>query len=154
MTLLFIENYRVYTVGGTQLWVTRHVPPKNPTFFRSLSPIDPHFYQLSPDDPLFFTKSLSPKDPDTSLSLKDPSFSHLIVKQITSFGKNGIFRQIWRNVGKFWSSWPWMPPFSCIALKDLLFLCVTERPPFLTQLVTERPLHLRCLVTLVRHFHV
>ena len=27
---------------------------KDPTFFRSLSPKDPHFYQLSPNDPLFF----------------------------------------------------------------------------------------------------
>ena len=40
--------------GGTQLWVMRHVPPKRPYFFRSLSPKDPHFYQLSPNDPLFF----------------------------------------------------------------------------------------------------
>ena len=40
--------------GGTQLWVTRHVPPKRPYFFRSLSPKDPHFQQLSPNDPLFF----------------------------------------------------------------------------------------------------
>ena len=27
---------------------------KDPIFFRSLSPKDPHFYQLSPNDPLFF----------------------------------------------------------------------------------------------------
>ena len=47
---------------------------KDPTFFRSLSPKDPHFYQLSPSDPLFSTNSLSPKDPDTSLTLKDPHF--------------------------------------------------------------------------------
>ena len=40
--------------GGTQLWVTRHVPPKRPYFFRSFSPKDPHFYRLSPNDPLFF----------------------------------------------------------------------------------------------------
>ena len=73
-------------------------PAKRPYFFRSLSPKDPHFYQLSPNDPLFLTNSLSPKDPDTSLSLKDPSFSHLIiVKQVTIFGqkkkkkKNGFF---------------------------------------------------------------
>ena len=26
---------------------------KDPTFFRSLSPKDPHFYQLSPNDPCF-----------------------------------------------------------------------------------------------------
>ena len=26
---------------------------KDPTFFRSLSPKDPYFYQLSPNDPLF-----------------------------------------------------------------------------------------------------
>ena len=31
---------------------------------------------------------------------------------------------------------------------------VTEKPPFLTQCVTERPPHLRCLVPLVRHFHM
>ena len=58
---------------------------KDPPFFRSLSLKDPHFYQLSPNDLLFLTKSLSPKDPDTSLSLKDPSFLNLIVKQVTIF---------------------------------------------------------------------
>ena len=101
--------------GGTQPWVTRHVPPKRPYFFRWLSPKDPHFYQLSLNDPLFLTNSLLPKGPDTSLSLKDPSILHLIVKQVTIFGKKLIFRKfplIWRNVEKF---------FAILALKAPIF---------------------------------
>ena len=50
---------------GIKLWATRGggalnfglrtmCHQKDPTFFRSLSPKDPHFYQLSPNDPLFF----------------------------------------------------------------------------------------------------
>ena len=37
-----------------------------------------------------------------------------------------------------------------------LFLCALslKDPLFLTQFVTKRPLHLRCLVALVRHFHI
>ena len=66
--------------GGTKLWVTRHVPPKRPyTFLGPLSPCspkDPHFYQLSlKHPPTNGTNPLSPKDPDTTLSLKDPHFS-------------------------------------------------------------------------------
>ena len=76
---------------------------KDPTFFCLLSPKDPHFHQLSPNDPLFLTNSMSPKDPDTSLSLKVPSFLHLIVKQLEwqFSAENWIFQkfiQIWRNV--------------------------------------------------------
>ena len=147
----------IHTRGGTQLWVTCHVPPKRPYFFRSLSPKD-HFYQLSPNDPLFLTNSLSPKDPDTSLSLRDPLFSHLIVKEVTIFGKKIWFfeklMKCWRN---FWPFRPWKPLFFwCISLKDPLFLCALslKDPLFLMQFVTERPLHLRCLVALVRHFHM
>ena len=96
---------------GAQLWVMLHVPPKRPYFFRSLSPKDPHFYQLSPNDPLFLTNSLSPKDPDTSLSLKDPSFSHWIVKQVNSWPKqNWIFKNFdkFDEMSKhFWPFWPW-----------------------------------------------
>ena len=86
--------------GGTHLWVTSHVPPKRPYFFSlafSESP-PPNLYQLSPNDPLVLTNSLSPEDPDTSLSLKDPSFSHLIVKQVTMFGKKIGFLE---NFDKF-----------------------------------------------------
>ena len=109
---------------------------KDPTFFRSLSPKDPPFYQLSPNDPLFLTNSLSLKDPDTSLSLKDPSFSHLIVKQVTIFGKKieffEKFWQIWWNVEKFLAILALKAPiFWCIPLKDPLFLCILSlKDPF------------------------
>ena len=83
---------------------------KDPTFFRSLSPKDPHFFQLSPNDPLFLTNSLSPKYPDTSLSLKGPSFLHSLVKQVTIFGKKfGFFEnldkfdEMLRNFWPFWA---------------------------------------------------
>ena len=129
-------------------------------FFRSLSPKDPHFYQLPPDDPLFLTNSLSSKDPDTSWSLKDPSFSHLIVKQVTIFGKKFNFSKISTNLTKCWEIFGHFGPESLYFLMHFterphIFVCfVTERPPFLTQFVTERLLHLRCLVALVHHFHM
>ena len=82
---------------------------KDPTFFRSLSPKDPHFYQISPNDPLFLTNSLSPKYSDTSWSLKGPSFSHSVVKQVTIFGKKfgflenfNKFDEMLRNLWPFW----------------------------------------------------
>ena len=115
--------------------------------FTERPPFLPTFTQW----PLYLTNSLSPKDPDTSLSLKDPSFSHLKVKQVTIFSRKKKrffrkFRQIWRNVEKF------LAIFYAIHRQTPIFVrFVTERPPFLTQFVTERPLHLRCLVALVRH---
>ena len=134
---------------------------KDPTFYRSLSLKDPHFYQLSPNDPQFLTNSLSSKDPDTSLSLKDPSFSHSTVKQVTIFGKKNWF---FKNFDKFdeklrnfWPFWPWKTPFFRYFTKrpPIFEHFVTERPPFLTQFVTESlTLHLSCLVALVRHFHM
>ena len=121
--------------GGTQLWVTRHVPPKkNPTFFRLFSPKDPHFYHVSPNDRLFLTNSLSPKDPDTNLSLKDPSFSHLIVKQVSIFGKKFDFSKISTKLMKCWEIFGHFGPES-----PYFFMYFTERPPIFVRLVTERP---------------
>ena len=136
--------------GGTQLWVTHHVPPKRPYFFSLAFTERPPFSPTFTQWPLFLTNSLSLKDPDTSLSLKDPSFSHLIVKQVTIFGKKKIgifenfdkFDEMLRN---FWPFWPWKP---------LFWMHFTERPPIFVGFVTERPLHLRCLVALVRHFYM
>ena len=120
--------------GGTQLWVTLYVPPKRPYFFHWLSPKDPHFYQLSPDDPLFLTNSLSPKDPDTSLSLKDPSFSHLIVKQVSNFRKKiGFFQKISTNLTKCWEIFGYFGPESPYFLMHF-----TERPPIFVHFVTQR----------------
>ena len=133
---------------------------KDPTFFRSFSPKDPHFYQLSPNEPLFLTNSLSLKDSDTCLSLKDPSFSHLIVKQVTIFGNKLDFSKILTNLTKCWEIFGLFGPESPYFLMHFterppIFACfVTERPPFLMQFVTKRPLHLRCLVALIRHFHM
>ena len=107
---------------------------KSPTFFSLAFTERPHFYQLSPNDPLFLTNSLWPEDPDTSLSFKDPSFSHLIVKQVTSCGKKiwifeniDKFDEMLRNFGPFWR---WKPPF---------WMHFTERPPIFVGFVTERP---------------
>ena len=100
-------------------------------FHRKLRPpVLPTFIHWPP----ILTKSLSSKDPDTSLSLKDPSFLHLIVKQVTLLGggKNGrIFSKISTNLTKCWEIFG---IFWCISLKDPHFcaLWVTERPLFLT----------------------
>ena len=119
---------------------------KDPTFFCSLSPKDLHFYQLSPNDPLFLTKSLSPKDPDTSLSLKDPHFTFNSQTSGNFRQKNGFFE----NLMKFWEIFghfgPENPYFMMhFTERPPIFVhFVTERPPFFIQFVTERPLHLRC----------
>ena len=63
------------------------------------------------------------KDPDTSLSLKDPSFSHLIVKQVTIFGKKLDFSQIWWNVEKILAIFPESPYFWMHFTESPLFLC-------------------------------
>ena len=132
----------IYSGGGhSSLGYVRCTTKKTLLFFRSLSPKGPHFYQLSPNDPLFLTNSLSPKDPDTSLSLKDPSFSHLIVKQVTIFGKKKWiyrkFRQIWRKVEKF---------LAILALKaPFFFMHFTKRTLFLGALSLKDPLFWRNL---------
>ena len=113
---------------------------KDPTFFRSLSPKDPHFYHLSPNDPLFFNKLLVTERP-----------WHIFVTQRPLiFAFNDKFDEMLRNFG------PENPYFLLhFSERPLIFMrFVTERPPFLMQFVTERPLHLRCLVALVRHFHM
>ena len=134
--------------GSTQLWVTRHVPPKKTQhFFRSLSPKDPHFYQLSPNDPLFLANSLSPKDPDTSLSLKDSSFSHLIVKQVTILSnkkkKKIDFFDNFNEMLRFFLAILALETyiFWCISLKDPLFLCALslKDPPFWRNLSPKDP---------------
>ena len=99
--------------------------------------------------PFIFNKLLALKDPDTSLSLKDPSFSPLNSQTSDNFPqKNRIFQKFNKLDETLRNFWPWKPLFWYISLKDPIFLCafVTERPLFLMQFVTERPLHLRCLV--------
>ena len=133
---------------------------KDPTFFRSLSPKDPHFYQLSPNDPLFLTNSLSPKDPDTSLSLEDPWFSNLIVKQVTIFGGKMDFSKISTNLTKCWEIFghfgPESPYFWCILLKDPLFLCGLSLKDLLFDVICHQKAPTSEVLggTRIRHFHM
>ena len=102
---------------------------KDPTFLRSLSPKDPHFYQLSPNDPLFLTNSLSPKDPDTSLSLKDPSFLH-------NDKFDEMLRIFFGHFGPesplFFDAFHWKTPYFCV-------LCHWKTPPFWRNLSPKDP---------------
>ena len=147
---------------GTQLWVTRHVPSKRPYFFfsRSLSPKDPHFYQRPP----IFNKLHGHRKTLTHLcQSKTPHFC--IISQTSDNFRQKIwffenFDKYWRNGEKFLAilalnmlkapiisdAFHWKTPYFCT-------LC-HGKTPFLTQFITERPLHLRCLVALVRHFHM
>ena len=89
-------------------------------------------------DPTFFTRFHRKTPIFTNFHSMTPYFS----KILTFLTKCGHFG-------------PESPYFWCISLKDPLFLCALSlKDPFLTQFVTERPLHLRCLVALVRHFHM
>ena len=54
-TVTLNSNFAILKPGGALNFGLRAMcHQKDPTFFRSLSPKDPHFYQLSPNDPLFF----------------------------------------------------------------------------------------------------
>ena len=121
-------------LGGTQLWVTRHVPPEKPYFFSLAFTDRPPFLPTFTQCPLLLTNSLSPKDPDTSLSLKDPSFSHLIVRQVTIFSKKFDFSNISTNLTKFWEIFGHFGPES-----PYFLIHFTERPPFLWALSLKDP---------------
>ena len=133
--MCYLHPTPYHTPGGTQLWVTAPCATKKTLlFFCSLSPKDPHFYQLSTNDPLFLTNSLSLQDPDISLSLKDPSFLQLIVKQVTIFGKKLDFSKMSTNLTKCWEIFGYFGPES-----PCFWLHFTERPPTFVRFVTERP---------------
>ena len=106
---------------------------------------------------VFLTNSLSPKDPDTSLSLKDPTFLHLIVKQVAIFGKKiGFFDKCDEMLKIFWPFWPWKPLFfDAFHWKTPYFCALCHwKTPFFYAICHWKTLHLRCLVALVRHFHM
>ena len=119
---------------------------KDPTFSHALAfterpPFLPNFTQWPP----IFNKLLVTERPDTSLSLKDPSFLHLIVKQVTIFGKKLDFSKISTNLTKCWEIFghfgPKSPYFLCISLKDPLFLCTLslKDPLFWCNLSPKNP---------------
>ena len=102
------------------------MPPKRLFFSLAFTERPPFLPTFTQWPPIFDKNSLSLKDPDTSLLIKDPSFSHLIVKQVTIFGKkldfSKKFWQIWQNVEKFLAILALKAPiFWCISLKDPLF---------------------------------
>ena len=74
-------------------------------------------------------------------------------------GKKWIFqkfRRIWRNVKKFLVILALNTHiFWCISLKDLLFCTLCHwKTPFFDAICHQKTLHLRCLMALVRHFHM
>ena len=123
------DDHKYWVPGGTQFWVTRHVPPKRPYFF--FAPFHrktPIFTNFQPMTPYFLTKNWI-------------------------FRK---FRQIVEMLRNFWPFWPCKPLFFDAFHWETPYFCALchWKTPFLTQFVTERPLHLKCLVALVRHFHM
>ena len=133
--LFYLSNAWARGGGALNFGLHAMCHQKDPTFFRSLSPKDPHFYQLSPNDPLFLTKSLSPKDADTSLSHKDPSNFVFNSQTSDNFRQKLDFstnlRKCWEIFGYFLMHFTERPP--------IFVHFVTERPPFLTQFVTKNP---------------
>ena len=118
----------IYPRGALNFGLRAMCHRKDPTFFRSLSPKDPHFYKFSPNGLLFLTNSLSPEDPDTSLSLKDFSFPYLLVKLVTIFRQKFGFLTIstnltksWEIFGHFGSESPYF--FDAFHWKKTLLLC-------------------------------
>ena len=116
---------------------------KDPTFFRSLSPKDPHFYQLSPNDPIF-NKLLVTEVPWHIVTQRPFIFAFSSQTSDNFWQKIWIFRkfrQIWRNVEKFLAILALKAPiFLCISLKDPLFLCALslKDPLFWSNLSRDR----------------
>ena len=99
---------------------------KDPTFFCSLSPKDPHFYQLSPNDPPIFNNLLVTEIPWHIFVTQRPLIfafssqpSDNFLQKIWIFQK---FGQIWRNVEKF---------LAILALKAPIFWCISPIDPYL-----------------------
>ena len=63
------------------------------------------------------------------------------------------FRQNWRNVKKFLVILA-LKIFWCISLKDLFCTLCHWKTPFFDAICHQKTLHLRCLMALVRHFHM
>ena len=117
-----IVNMPRNTLRGTQLWVTHHVPPKRPYLFSLAFSKDPHFYQLSPNDPEVFNKLLVTERPWHIFVTQRPSFSHLIVKKVTIFGKKFDFSENFdAKVEKF---------LAILALKARIFWCISLKDPY------------------------
>ena len=125
----------------------RHVPPKRPYFFFT------RFYRKTPFLPTFtqwppiFNKLLVTQRPWHIFVTQRPlifSFNSQTsdnFRQKIKLSKNlDKFDEMLRN---FWPFWPWKP----------LFLYVFHwKTPYFCAICHQRPLHLRCLVALVRHF--
>ena len=148
----------VKTAGALNFGFSAMCHQTNPTFFRSLSPKDPHFYQLSPNNPLVWTNYLVTERPWYIFVTKRTLIFAFNSQTSDNFWqKKWIFRkfrQIWRKFEKllailapiYFDAFHWKTPY--------FFRFVTERPPFLRNLSPKDPLHLICLVALVRHFHI
>ena len=99
--------------GGTQLWVTRHVPPKRPYFFLLAFTKRPHFYQLSPNDPLFFENfDISVTNVEkflAILALKAPIFDAFHWKTLFLRALSLKDPLFWRNLSPkdpyIWGAW-------------------------------------------------
>ena len=99
-------------------------------FHRKIPIFSPTFTQWPPETPCH-RKTL------THLCHSNPSFSQLIVKQVTIFDKIRFFKNFNKVDEMVRNSWPspWKPHFT--ERPPIFVRFVTERPPFLTQFVTE-----------------
>ena len=125
---------RCQNPGGTQLWVTLHVPPKTPYFFSLAFTERPPFLPTFTQWPPIFNKLLVTERPDTSLSLKDPHFAFNNGQTSDNF-----WQKIWffENFMKCWEIFDHFGPES-----PYFMMHFTERPPIFVHFVTESPLFL------------
>ena len=148
---IFLDSFS--TRRGTQLWVTRHVAPKRPYFFLLAFTERPPFLPTFTQCPPVFNKLFVTERPWHIFVTQRPLIfafnsqtSDNFWLKIGFLEKFDEFEEMLRN---YW------PIFLRISLKDPLFCALCHwKTPFLTQFVTERSLHLRCLVALIRHFHM
>ena len=121
-------------------------------------------------DPTVFSLAFTKRPPFLpNFNRWPPIFNKLLVTQrphIFTFNsqewqfwaKNWIFDNFGWNVEKFFlkALFFFFSFFYAFHWKTPIFLCALslKDPPCLMQFVTERPLHLRCLVSLVRHFYM
>ena len=117
-------NANILPRGHSTLGYVPCATKKTLLFFHSLSPKDPHFYQLSANDPL-----QTPRHQKTLTHLchsKTPHF-HLYSQTSDNFLQKFDFSKILTHFTKYWEIFshfgPEGPMFWCISLNDPLFLC-------------------------------
>ena len=136
------KTYPFFPGGHSTLGYAPCVTKKTLLFFARFHRKTPYFTDFHPMTPGF-----------NKLLVTERPWHIFVTQRPLIYAFNDKFDEMLRN---FWPFWPWQPLFFYAFQWKTPYFCALchWKTPFLTQFVTERSLHLRCLVALVRHFHM